>query len=262
MQKSFGNTDVKVNIPNQALSSQGAITITTGTLNTVKSHEFTGMTTKNTPLLVGVYFTGTTTKKPVTVTKPNIPPQAKVFDLVPGVGYVQVPAQVSKGKIVTTVEGNTSMAIVNITKDQRAITLGTHLSVIPAITKPVAKSQATELPIYYVMQVLKTVGIQSTWNGHQWNLTTNSQSKTQSTQKGSGAMAITLDGSKVLQKVQGTIAVDPYSKKKTTYMPLSSMNGLLNQLGIKTVWNGTTWSLTKPSTPSSQMSTSSTTKKQ
>jgi hypothetical protein len=56
-------------------------------------------------------------------------------------------------------------------------------------------------------------------------------------------MSITLNGSNLLQKVNGVTAVDPYSGKTTTYMPLSSMDGLMNQLGIKTTWNGTTWSL-------------------
>jgi hypothetical protein len=245
VQKTFGNTDVQVNIPDQALSTQQTVTITTGTLAHVQSHAFTGMTTKNTPLLVGVYFSGKTTNKPVTVTvtQPNIPPHAKVYDLIPGVGYVQVPAQVSKGQIVTTVSGNTSMAIVNVLPNQRAITLGTHIAIVPEITKQVKSSQATYLPVWYVMKELKSVGIQSSWNGRQWNLTASNQSTSKPSSPEQGSMSITLNGSNLLQKVNGVTAVDPYSGKTTTYMPLSSMDGLMNQLGIKTTWNGTTWSL-------------------
>ena len=104
VQKTFGITDVQVQVPQGALSMQEQLTITTGTLAYVKDSQFAGMTAGNTPLFVGVYFSGTVPQKPVTITitAPSIPADAKLYKLIPGVGYEPLTAQVSQGKIVAS----------------------------------------------------------------------------------------------------------------------------------------------------------------
>lgn len=57
---------------------------------------------------------------------------------------------------------------------------------------------------------------------------------------------IYLDGQNVTNPVH-TTAIDPSSKQPTTFMPIYYAEQVLTKLGITSAWDGTTWSLTVPS---------------
>ena len=126
---------------------------------------------------------------------------------------------------------------------QRAITLGTNLYIVPSLVQSDAGTPTTYMSIWYVMHVLNTLGVKNTWDGHHWNLETSRKVTFTHVHPGQGTMSITLDGKKLMQRVTGVYAVDPYTGKVTTYMPIWYVMQLANRMGIIDQWNGTTWSL-------------------
>jgi hypothetical protein len=99
------------------------------------------------------------------------------------------------------------------------------------------------MPIWYVMQWLKSMDIQSTWNGHQWQMTSSSQVDLTNVQAGSGNTSIYLNGT-LVQNVNTKAVVDPSSGKPTTYMPIWYVEQILNQVGLTSTWDGMTWTVT------------------
>lgn len=119
-------------------------------------------------------------------------------------------------------------------------------------TKPYGFSQGSTMymPIWYVMNVLQSVGIQSTWSNNVWNLTV-PQSFTvdlSNIQVGSGTISLQINGTLVHQ-VNGIAAVDPSSGKETTFVPIWYMQQLLQRVGVTSTWDGTTWTLDASSLP-------------
>lgn len=58
---------------------------------------------------------------------------------------------------------------------------------------------------------------------------------------------IYLDGQDITNPVH-TTAIDPSTQQSTAFMPIYYAEQVLTQLGIQSTWDGTTWSLTVPST--------------
>ena len=110
---------------------------------------------------------------------------------------------------------------------------------------PLHGNKTTYMPIWYVMQMLKTLNITSKWDGHNWRLTTANGSTLGIVKPGTGSMHMYLNGT-LVQNVSGVYAKDPSIGKNTTYMPIWYVMQLLNKLSISSSWNGTTWSLTMP----------------
>jgi hypothetical protein len=100
------------------------------------------------------------------------------------------------------------------------------------------------VPIWYVMAVLKSQGIHSTWNGHSWRLTTPSKIRPDLSKihAGSGSTSIYVNGKLVL-RANGVVHTDPWSKKAATYIPVASVEQLLKRLQIDSSWSGTQWKL-------------------
>lgn len=102
----------------------------------------------------------------------------------------------------------------------------------------------TYMPIWYLIEALKKMGIQYTWTGHSLQLTTPSKASVNLTaiHPGSGNMNIIIDGT-LVQNVSGITYIDPASHTPTTYMPIWYVMQALNRMGIRSNWNGTNWDL-------------------
>ncbi|MCF8566566.1 class A beta-lactamase-related serine hydrolase [Alicyclobacillus tolerans] len=105
-------------------------------------------------------------------------------------------------------------------------------------------NDTTYMPIWYVADALEQVGIKNSWNGHQLKLFTPSNTAIQlkKISSGTGDMSIYVDGS-LVQNVTGITYTPSSSKQPTTYMPIWYVMQVLNQIGIRSNWDGVTWNL-------------------
>lgn len=103
----------------------------------------------------------------------------------------------------------------------------------------------TYMPIWYVMAALKQIGVNSTWDGTVWNLTTPAgfQQTNNKTYATPGSQTITLDG-KTLLHVSGMAYEDPSTHHQTTYMPIWDIQQILLRLGFQDSWDGYAWKIT------------------
>lgn len=109
-------------------------------------------------------------------------------------------------------------------------------------------ANTTYMPIWYVMQVMKQLGIATTWDGntHVWSVSAADVASGLHIHATGGKTTIELNGSAVEQDVPTRIAVDPKSGVDTTFMPIWYVQQLLNTLGTTAdAWDGTTgtWTL-------------------
>lgn len=115
----------------------------------------------------------------------------------------------------------------------------------------VTQDGVTYIPVWYIMQVLKTVGFTSTWNGQTWSLTTaNPISMLQSDTTSQAALnattiQVTLNG-QPLCAISALVAVDPASKRATTYVNGNDLSTLLNQLNLVSSWQNGTFTVETP----------------
>lgn len=103
----------------------------------------------------------------------------------------------------------------------------------------------TYMPIWYLMQALKKLGVSSQWNGNKWTITTPSSMQNPDLSKlpvGTGSSSIYVDG-KLVKRVNDVSVTDPSSTKATTYMPIWYLTEILNRLGVGATWNGQSLSL-------------------
>ena len=130
-----------------------------------------------------------------------------------------------------------------------AIYFNGHLVTSP---KAFAWNNTTYMPIYYVMQLLNTIHVQSSWNGKQWSLTAPSTqtinvSGLPLNQPKPGQQEILLNGTPVAY-VNSIDFPDPASNVDTTYMPIWYIMQALSRLQFKTAsWDGVTWQLANTS---------------
>ncbi|WP_234969838.1 hypothetical protein [Alicyclobacillus vulcanalis] len=94
------------------------------------------------------------------------------------------------------------------------------------------------VPIWYVMQVLDKLNIHNSWNGHEWMIQTSGSYNWNSKFSG-GYISLDINGH-VVGMANGTVLVDPYSHKPTTFMAMSDVAKILNDLGLKYTWGGST----------------------
>jgi hypothetical protein len=243
--QTWGQTSVNVQVPMGAFSSTEKLSVTTGTVSDLEGLVF-GFTNKNAPVLLGVNFSGAAPTKPVTVTidNPNIPAGAVVYKLGPNGTLVPLEATVSKGKIVVSFTADPNLIVLAKASDQRVITFGNRLIVVPAVVKIDGTLPITYIPIWYVMQLLKTIGIESTWDGHDWRLSAAGTVDLSNVLPGSGETHIYVNGT-LMQNVNTLAERDPLTNRPTTYMPIGYVQPLLTRLGLQNSWNGTTWTVTK-----------------
>jgi hypothetical protein len=123
------------------------------------------------------------------------------------------------------------------------ITLNGNLLSAP---KGFVYNNTTYLPIWYLMQALNRLGIASTWDGSNWNLTVNEAADyTNPDVSSSSGKAIILNGV-VVEHAPAIITKDPSSSADTTYMPIWYLQQVLKRLDIQYTWDGTTWAMTAP----------------
>ncbi|GMA57764.1 hypothetical protein C7445_11223 [Alicyclobacillus sacchari] len=94
------------------------------------------------------------------------------------------------------------------------------------------------VPIWYVMQVLRHIGVQSHWNGHTWALTTSAKTNWNSSFAG-GNVALSVNGHTV-GMANDVVLTDPYSHKPTAFMTMSDVAKVLQDLGVSFQWAGST----------------------
>ncbi|MCF8567047.1 hypothetical protein LLE49_20200 [Alicyclobacillus tolerans] len=121
-----------------------------------------------------------------------------------------------------------------------------------AALDPSSGQETTFMPIFYAMQVLKQLGIQSSWDSHTWSLTVpSSMTPNMSSPSNSpNQMVIAINGT-VVQTAPKVVAVDPASNQQTTFIPIFYLSQVLDRLGVTSTWDGTNWRLTK-TTPETQ----------
>ncbi|MCL6599735.1 MAG: hypothetical protein K6T81_13495 [Alicyclobacillus macrosporangiidus] len=105
-------------------------------------------------------------------------------------------------------------------------------------------SNTAYMPIWYVMQALRHLGIQSQWDGRNWRITTpaGETPDLSSIQVGTGNLNIYVNG-KLAKKVVGIVDIDPASKSATTFMPVWYVMQILRGVGVTPDWNGTKWTM-------------------
>lgn len=245
MQKTDGNMTVSLNVPQGAFTVPEQITVTTGTSASV-TKLVNGLPTQSVVTVLGVNFSGAAPTQPVTVTitNPSIPADGVVYKLTQSGELVPLHAYVSAGKMVVSFSSDPDFVILNVKTNERVITLAGHASIVPAVVGNDGGTQTTYMPIWYVMQLLNTLGIKSTWNGHDWHLNTSLTLNLVNIKAGTGSTSIYLNGT-LVQRVNTKAEIDPSTNRATTYMPIWYVQQMLNRLGLTSTWNGTTWTVTQ-----------------
>lgn len=95
----------------------------------------------------------------------------------------------------------------------------------------------TYLPIWYMMQALKKLDIQSTWVDGKWDLMTPTLELPAYGEQGSGSKEILVNGRQVY-RVQSIVSGG------TTFMPAWYIMQVLNLLKVDNHWDGHEWSIT------------------
>lgn len=104
----------------------------------------------------------------------------------------------------------------------------------------------TYMPIYYVQNLLRSLGIENSWNGTSWNLLTQDKSVTLNLDAKTGTVKILVNGKTVIQRVTRIVDTDPYSHSPTSFIPIWYMQQVLKSMGLNNPipWNGTVWNIT------------------
>ncbi|WAH44630.1 putative Ig domain-containing protein [Alicyclobacillus fastidiosus] len=159
--------------------------------------------------------------------------------LTSGISNVTIQTIDANGLTVTK-----TLSIDVLRKNQREIVWNGHIQNVPTVVGNDGGTQTTYIPIWYVMQLLKSMGIQSTWNGQKWNMSTSATANLSNIQAGTGSTSIYLNGT-LVQNVNTEAQVDPSTNKPTMYMPIWYVQQVLNRVGLQSTWNGTTWVVTQ-----------------
>lgn len=139
---------------------------------------------------------------------------------------------------------------------QREIDIGGQ-----ALSRPYsfAYGGTTFMPIWYVMQALKSLDIAVTWNGstHQWNIaattSTNPRAVAANSQTGVYVNGIRVENAPTI------VRKDPVSGVDTTFMPIWYVMQALRYVGVTSSWTNGVWNMvdTPSSAASGNTSTSS-----
>jgi uncharacterized repeat protein (TIGR02543 family) len=133
-----------------------------------------------------------------------------------------------------------SMVVESINPHERLVSWNGTTNAVPAIVR----ENTTYMPIWYVMQYLKSMGVQSEWDGSHWRMTTQNQTNLTARQVGRGATSIYLNGT-LVQEIDTVAATDPSTGHNTMYMPIWYVMQVLKRVGLHSTWNGTTWTVTR-----------------
>jgi protocatechuate 3,4-dioxygenase beta subunit len=240
-----GKATIEVTVPTGAFTTPETVTVTSGTPADV-TKLVQGLSPSRVAAVVGVNFSGANPQTPITVTIHNstIPAGAAIYKLLSDGQLVPVQAKVTNGVAVISFSSDPDFVVVALKPGERVISENGQTSVVPALIRKDSGVNTTFIPVYYVMQLLKSMGLTSSWDGHNWHITTNASVTSKAVSSEHGAMGLYLNGT-LVANVHGAEAVDPNSHKHTTYMPIWYVMQLLNQANIHSAWNGTTWTLSR-----------------
>lgn len=243
VEQSVGNMSISINVPQGAFTQPEQLTVTTASPSDLKKW-VVGPPPSSVALMLGVNFSGAAPTKPVTITiaNPSIQADSVVYKLTSSGRLAPLKADVSAGQAVVSFTSDPDFVVLNVKGNDKVITLDGHASIVPAMVNRYGRTLTTYLPIWYVMHMLKDMGISSTWDGHNWHLTTGSTLSLGSGNPGHGAMHIYLNG-ELVQNVTGLYVADPSTSKPTTYMPVWYLMQVVKRLSVANSWDGTTWSL-------------------
>ena len=238
-----GKSTIQVTVPSGAFTTPETVTVTSGTPSVVTKLVH-GLPASRVAAVIGINFSGANPQTPVTLTihNPSIRSEAAVYKLLSDGALVPVQAKVSNGQAVISFSSDPDFVIVALKSGERVISENGQTSVVPALIRKDSGVNTTFMPIYYVMQLLKSMGLTSAWDGHNWHITTDTAVTPKAVSPNHGSMGLYLNGT-LVENVHGAQAVDPNSHRDTTYMPIWYVMQLLNQAGIHSAWNGTTWTL-------------------
>ncbi len=121
------------------------------------------------------------------------------------------------------------------------------------------KNGTTFVPLYDVQQILKSSGIQSTWDGHDWKVTTPEKVNLSGTQSNHGNDHFYING-KLVQSANSFVSDSGWGHTSTTYVPLYNVERALLSIGLHGSWDGGTWDLTPNDHAGSVPSSTNTTK--
>ncbi|MHB1629607.1 MAG: hypothetical protein ACYCVB_14780 [Bacilli bacterium] len=133
--------------------------------------------------------------------------------------------------------------------NSRTITIGNYSKNVGGIVAK-DKSHFTEfIPVYYVMQGLKTLGYTVTWNGITQVLDITTPSGVvpnfRNLNPGSdGTTKIEVNGT-LVQNAPRVVAKDQLTGVMTTFVPIYYLNEALNVVNVANTYNGKTWTLTQ-----------------
>lgn len=165
---------MSVNVPDEAFKTQETVNVSlVSPASVTKSVQ--GLTTASVAAVLNVTFSGASPTKPVTVTitNPGIAAGGVVYKLTSDGKLVALQATVIDGKATVSFTSAPTFVVVNLKRDQRVMTMVGHANIVPGLVKAASANgtKTTYMPIWYVMQLLKQAGIQSTWNGTTWAVT-------------------------------------------------------------------------------------------
>jgi hypothetical protein len=150
------------------------------------------------------------------------------------------------------------VAFAAATNNQTANSAGTSAAISlnnTLLTTPgtITKNNTVYVPAWYTMQVLKSLGIESTWDGHAWKLNTADSSvqvnrvsnlPANTTEQNANSITesapIYVNGQLVMS-IPSLFAIDPASHKTTAYVQIDGLNNLLNALNVSQSFDGHTW---------------------
>jgi hypothetical protein len=111
------------------------------------------------------------------------------------------------------------------------------------------------VPIWYLMQALKSIGIMYTWDGNTLNLQVpntvkvNYPSSPKALSLGTSVMDIQVNGRTVTYAPK-IVYHDAGTTIATTFVPVYYLEKAFGYIGVNTGWDGTQWSMTTSWTPS------------
>lgn len=118
---------------------------------------------------------------------------------------------------------------------------------------PWSKKPTSWVPVYYLQEALKSIGVTTAWNGDTLNVTStpsgwkvNVSGAPQTGTPPAGQMQFSIHGNQdEFVRAPKLVANDPASKTPTTYVPVYYANLFLQQrLQMNAIWTGTLWSMT------------------
>lgn len=131
------------------------------------------------------------------------------------------------------------LGTVDVTPQKNVATFALNSSIMDVPS--MVKDGTTFVPLYDVEQILKTAGIQSTWNGHDWKMTTSGKVTPDNITLIHGSDHFYINGN-LVQNATGDVVTT--GKVPTTYVPLYDVQQVLQEVGLHGTWDGSTWDAT------------------